>query len=142
MGYKSFLRSVQAEARRQERAAKRRQRELERRQKEAHKMAELERARLEVEEYENYLEVVTSIHKDCGRSWNWNAIKGRPAPRRPKREFFTKNEDEARKASAEYSPSRKDKILRRAENRRNELLANIEESIAKDEQEFNYAESE
>ena len=56
MGYKSVLRSVAAAQRRSEREARRRQREFARKQKQVAKMQELERARFEVEQYENYIE--------------------------------------------------------------------------------------
>lgn len=51
-----------------------RQRELERQAKEMVKLSALEQARLEVETYENSLEVLLSIHKEQSNPWDWMAL--------------------------------------------------------------------
>ena len=61
MGWKGTIRSINAAIREAERESKRRQRELERQRKECEKLAALERAELEVAEYENYIERLTTI---------------------------------------------------------------------------------
>jgi len=61
-------------ARESDRAARRRQRELQSQYKEALKRNALRAAQLEVEEYENQIEVVTSVHKQCGPTWDWEAV--------------------------------------------------------------------
>lgn len=83
MGVKGFIRAVQADIRRAERAARRRQRELERQQKEYAKMQELARAKFEVERYENRIEVLMSVHKDCGIAWDWQKLRNSNPPKKP-----------------------------------------------------------
>ena len=56
------------------REAKRVQREIERKQKEIDRLNELQRAALEVQAYENYINRLQSIHKDCADVHNWLEI--------------------------------------------------------------------
>ena len=58
MGYKANIRAIQAVERRQQRDAQKRMRELERQAKEQAKLSEIEQARLEVETFENRLEML------------------------------------------------------------------------------------
>jgi hypothetical protein len=83
MGYRGFIRAVQADIRRAEREARRRQRELERQQKEYEKMQELAQARFEVDRYENQIEVLLSVHKECGTAWDWQKLKNSSPPKKP-----------------------------------------------------------
>ena len=83
MGWKGTLRSISAAQRRSEREALRRQRELERQQKQLEKMQELERASYEVQVYENYIEILATIQKDCSDPWNWESIQLLPPPDEP-----------------------------------------------------------
>lgn len=63
-----------AAERRQEREAQKHQRELERRAKDQAKLSALEQARLEVETHENQLEVLLSVHKQQGETWDWFSL--------------------------------------------------------------------
>lgn len=65
---------MEAAQRRQQRDAQKRQRELERQSKEQIKRSAIEEARLEVETYENKLEVLLSVHKQQGEVWDWVAL--------------------------------------------------------------------
>jgi hypothetical protein len=136
MGYKSVLRSMAAEARRQEREAKRKQHEIERQRKNLEKMQDLERSRFEVLEYENYIEVITSVHRECGSSWDWRDVHNRPEPREPQRQSFTDRETRARRAFAEYTPGRADRLMRRVDSRRKELAIAIESAKTQDDDDF------
>jgi hypothetical protein len=81
MGYKATIRAIEAAQRRQQREAQRRFRELERQAKEQAKLSAIERARLEVETFDNQLEVLLSVHKEQGETWDWTAIAASlPAP--------------------------------------------------------------
>jgi len=60
--------------RRQEREARKRQRELEREAKEHAKLSAIEQARLEVETYENRVEMLLSVQKEQGEFWDWPAL--------------------------------------------------------------------
>lgn len=68
------IRRREAAVRREEREEKKRQRELERRRKEQAKLSALDQARLEVESYENELEVLLSVHRDQSEPVDWRAF--------------------------------------------------------------------
>ncbi len=65
--YKRF----EAARKREERAALKRQRELERALKEQAKRSALEQAKLEVEAFENSIDVLLSVHKDVSAPFDW-----------------------------------------------------------------------
>ena len=74
MGYQAIVRAAAATERRQQRDAKKRQRELERQSKEMAKLSALEQARLEVDTFENNLEVLLSVHKEQTAPMDWIGI--------------------------------------------------------------------
>lgn len=85
MGWKGTLRTLQAASRQAERNAQRRQRELEKRRKEYAKMEALEQAAYEVEVYDNYIEVLLSVHRECSEQVDWASYLTRPEPGEPER---------------------------------------------------------
>ncbi|MFA6293439.1 MAG: hypothetical protein WC637_16765, partial [Victivallales bacterium] len=87
MTWNASTRSIEAEERRQQREAKKRQRELERLTKEMAKLSALEQARLEVETYENSLDVILSVHKEQSTSWNWSKLAATLPPELPHRQM-------------------------------------------------------
>lgn len=137
MGWKGTLRSIAAAQRRAEREAKRRQRELERRRKELEKMREIEQAAYEVQVFENYIDVLASIHKDCSESWDWDSIRSSPPPSKP--ENINKNENKARKEYEEFKPRLMDKIFGRVESKKRELKSAIYQGAQDDEDLFREA---
>jgi hypothetical protein len=88
MGYKGTLRAMEAAERRQQRDAQKRQRELERQAKEMTKMSQAEQARLEVETFENGLDVLLSVHKEQGEIWDWIALASALPPPPPQKLTF------------------------------------------------------
>lgn len=140
--FKGFVRAVQADARRGERAAKRKQRELENRRKQIAKMAELEQAAYEVELFENHLDVLTSIHADCGPEWDWKRVKSTLPPLKPQRENFSEHESKAQLLLDSFSPSFSDKLLRKADAKRAELQSAVEAAKRKDSDAFRQAAEE
>lgn len=78
---------LEAALRRETRAALRRQKELQRQQRELAKASELDHARLAVEAYENDVEVLLSVHKECApnRDWDQMAAALEPFPPRKSR---------------------------------------------------------
>lgn len=74
---------VRTALRRQERGARKHQRELERQAKEQAKLSAIEQARLEVETYENSVEMLLSIHKEQGQTWDWIKLAVLPTPLSP-----------------------------------------------------------
>ena len=81
----NYYQSIMAAERRQEREAQKHQRELERRAKDQAKLSALEQARLEVETHENQLEVILSVHKQQGETWDWFALMADLCPVPPKK---------------------------------------------------------
>src|SRR5438034_3842883 len=79
------LRRAGAAERRSEREAKRRQREIERQMKEQAKLSALEQARLEVEAYENQIELLLFIHKVRSAGIDWRALACQLPPHDPPR---------------------------------------------------------
>lgn len=73
MNWSTTLKRVEVHQRREERTAKKRQRELEKLLKEQAKLSALEQARLEVEAFENKLEVLLSVHRDVSPTVDWLA---------------------------------------------------------------------
>jgi hypothetical protein len=118
MGWRGVLRSLQAEPRK-EGAAHRKQRELERQSQQLTAMAAQERAAHEVAAYETHLELLLSIHKECGPAIDWNTVhKARP-PLKPVLEH--RRAALARLAFQTYKPSLLAKWLRRAQPKVYEL---------------------
>lgn len=124
MGWKGTLRSVRAAYRAAERDARRRQRELERRQKEYERMQELERAAYEVERHENYIQVLLSVHSECGPPVDWEAMVSVEAPQEPER--VSEAEDEALRKESQYKAGFLDRLLKREQARRASLETEVE----------------
>jgi hypothetical protein len=72
--------SWEAFRRRSEREALKRERALEKQAKEQAKLSAIEQARLEVETFDNHIEILLSIHKDCAEPWDWLAIATKLPP--------------------------------------------------------------
>jgi hypothetical protein len=134
MGWKGTLRSIEAAGRRAEREAQRRRRELERQRKQLERMQELERAAYEVEVYENHIDLLLSVHKECSNPWNWKAIKSAAPPREPERTHS--HEESAQAALDGFKPSLLDKMLKRVDSKRDELAKAVEEAKKIDEREY------
>jgi len=137
MGWKGTMRSLAAAQRRAEREAKRRQRELERQRKQLDKMQELEQAAYEVQVYENYVDLLQSVHKESSDIWDWEAIGCSQPPDQPAR--GRRHEEAARAKLDGFKPGLFDKMLSRTESKREELVAAVEEARQADEQEYQEA---
>lgn len=123
MGWKGTVRSLQASARRAERNAHRRQRELEKQQKEYAKMEALEQAAYEVEVYENHIDILLSMHKECADSVNWNLIRSAPEPMEPANDHSL--EQAAVHASEVYRPNFWARLFKLERRQREALIAKI-----------------
>lgn len=109
MSWRQLARAIAADGRRRqrqaasaEREAMRRHRELAKHEQEVAKYTEQARARHEAEQFANYLELLVSVHKDCGPAWNWPAIAQEQPPAHPVR--TPQNEAAAGAALANYKP--------------------------------------
>lgn len=131
MGWKGTVRSVRATVRAAERGAKRRQRELELEQKQFQKMQELEQAAYEVDVYENYIDVIQSMHKECSPRVDWNKVALLQPPRKPVK--TTNTEKDAQLKLDNYKPGIIDRLFKREEKKRQILSQKVEEAIKSDE---------
>src|SRR5262245_12570438 len=109
MGWRGILRDIQAASRRAEREAYRRHRSLEKQRQQYERMQEFERVRYEVELHENKIELLTSVHKECGTEWDWAGIRSAQPPVVPVRSYD--HEQRARRALARYTPSIWDRLF-------------------------------
>ena len=130
MGWKGAVRSMGAAVRAAERDAKRRQRELEKQRKQVAKMQELEQAAYEVEVYENHIDIIQSIHKECSVPVNWKSISLSKKPSAPKLE--NNKEADAQFVLDNYKPGLIDWLLKRQETKKKRLLQKIVEAIELD----------
>ena len=117
---------MEAAQRRQQRDSQRRMRELERQAKEQAKLSTIEQARLEVETFENQLDVLLSVHKEQGETWDWTAIAASLPPPCPQRN--SRNEQRAKQSAA---------VLPAHQRETSQVL--IEQARLQDEEEFQRA---
>lgn len=122
------------------RSAEVRRRELAAYQREQRKLEELEQARYEVELYENRIEVITSVHKECSEPIDWENIRSSSPP------FafgeIGQNESKALEKLNNYKPSWRDKLFERVEARKAALQKEIEEAKKLDIHEYQEWEKE
>ncbi len=144
MGWKSTLRSLEAASRRaareRERDARRRQRELAKLQKEMAKADAQRRAQLEVRQYENTVELLTSLQRDCGDVVDWRAVAASTAPEAPSRS--DQHERTAQEALDAYQPGFFARLFGGDKKRRDELEIDIELGRQMDKEAFDRATAE
>jgi hypothetical protein len=138
--WRGTLRSINSAANAAQRAAVRRQRELERQQKQAARMAEQQRAAYDVAVFENAIEVLVSVHKQRSERIDWQQLAELDPPTSPER--LTQHADAARAALDGYVPRGLDKFGTRAERKRADLAAAVEQAQAQDEAAFQSASSD
>jgi hypothetical protein len=123
-----------AAARRAERDAVRRQKELARQRQRYEKMALLEQAEWDAQEYASHVDVLRSLHRDCGPGWDWRGIAGAPPPVEPARQDT--NVARATLALEAFRPTILDRILGRTERKQAELRASIDHARELDAREY------
>jgi hypothetical protein len=124
MGWRGFVRSINAANRRAERAAASRHRVLVQQQAQASRMAAQALAAYTVELQETWIETLTSLHKDVSFLYDWAAIVAAPPPPQPVDPRT--NEQAATRAAAAYVPNALDRMLGREAPRRQELASAID----------------
>jgi tellurite resistance protein len=137
MSWKGTIRAIQAAERRTQRDAQRRFRELQRQAKEQAKLSVLQRARLEVETYENRIDVLLSVHKEQGEQWDWNQVLLTPPPLEPVRTYRWQTDVENRRAS--YVPGFFDKLFGKEKKQIAAFESEAHAAEVRDEQEFQAA---
>lgn len=98
------------------------------------KEQELERAKYEVELFENQCELVKSIHKECDDEVDWESIVSSNPPFElgevgPK-------EQEATRKLKQYNPSFFDRLLKKDRKKKEELQQKIEEAREEDKKDY------
>src|SRR5688572_11021465 len=119
MGWRGTLRAIAAAQRAAERESIRRQKALLQAAKHQAKLDALNQAQLECDEYENWIDRITSIHQDCGTHWNWREIAATAAPNPPV--YSNALESRAVKDEKTYRAGWWDRLFRREEKRRAQL---------------------
>jgi hypothetical protein len=113
-----------------EREHQRRRRELLRQQQIADKLEVAQRAAHEVAVYENYIQVLRSVHKECSNPWNWEAIQKTAEPTEPI--YSHRLERVQRQREEHHQPNWLDKIVGRASAKIEAIQARIEEATRAD----------
>lgn len=134
MGWKGAIRSIGAAARAADRNAKRQQRELDRQQKQYEKMEALEQAAHEVEVYKNYIDLIQSVHLECGSEVNWENISLSKKPIKPTNKKM--DETAAKEKESAYKPNLFDKLFKKEQTKRQELVSLVLKAQENDEVEY------
>lgn len=132
--FKGVMRSYGAAVRRMEREQQRQAREASRRFKEQQKLQEIENAQQAVLDWENYVETLQSVHKNCTEPIDWAQIENTPKPIEPVLE--AKNEIKAQNKLDHFKPSFFDNIFGSTQKKINRLLEQVELAKGKDQKEF------
>ena len=87
-------------------------------------MEALEQAAHEVDVYENYLEVLLSMHKECGEEVNWRQMRSKPEPTAPQLSDLL--EKAAFEKYARYSPNFWGRLLKLETRQLAALMSKVE----------------
>jgi hypothetical protein len=131
---KGAMRSYGAVVRRIERDQQRNAREAAKRFKEQQKFIEFENAKQAVFDWENYVNMIQSVHKNCTDLIDWNQIKNSPKPEKPI--LKSNNENRAKIKLDTYKPSFLDKLFRSTEKKISKLKEGIEKGKLLDKEAF------
>ncbi|KMY49608.1 DUF4236 domain-containing protein [Peribacillus loiseleuriae] len=115
-------------------AAQQNRQQLLRQQKEIAKQEELQRARYEVEMYENKIELIHSIHKECDDIFDWQEIASSTHPNQFNQQG--KHEIEAREKLNTFKPSFIQKILKTNDKAEQKLRIEVEKAKELDQKEY------
>ncbi|MDM1402171.1 hypothetical protein HX033_15980 [Myroides odoratimimus] len=118
-----FIRSYGAAVRRSERDQQRRNREAAKKFKEQQKQLEFQNVAQAVSEWNNYVQILKSVHKEASEKIDWIKIKNEPRPTEPI--YINKNEIEAKQRLASFKPNLLDKIF----GSTNKKIKNLESQI-------------
>ncbi|WP_075342366.1 hypothetical protein [Tenacibaculum agarivorans] len=127
---KGVMRSYGATVRRMEREQQRKAREAAKRFKEQQRLQSIEDARQAVKDYNNYVDTLQSLHKNCTEFVDWNQIKSQPKPSIPI--VSKENENIAKSKLENFKPSFFDKIFGLTNKKIIRLKNTISSAIEKD----------
>ncbi|MBL8994295.1 MAG: hypothetical protein JNM63_13215, partial [Spirochaetia bacterium] len=134
MGWRGTVRLIGSVVRQAEIANRREARYRERVAKLQSKLEEIERAKLEFEEYEEYINNLISIHKECGEGIAWDELAAAIEPVTPNRK--PEQEQKAIEKFEKYKPNFIDRIFKLEEKKRQKLKNKIPEAKLKDDAHF------
>jgi len=123
-----------ADKHRQERKERKKQKELEIALKGIDKMDDPEKVALEVELYQNRIELLKSVHMECGLNWDWEKIKSTEPPAKPKKS--NKNKKIAQKQVDNYKPGLVQKIFKKPSSKQTDLFVLLNNAKIKDEDKY------
>ena len=109
-------------------------RQLQAQQKQLRKEQEMELAQYEVAVYENQLELIQSIHKECDEDVEWQSIRNSQPPFQ-QGEVGPK-EVEARRNRENYKPTFFERLFKKEEKTYNQLSEQIQKAKIEDEQAY------
>lgn len=132
--FRSVLRTMEASAKRAQREAVRNQRALVKQQNQLDKLREQERAAYEVELYENELEILQSMHKDCSDKIDWLEVSEMDSPFEPVRQDGY--ELSAKEKLNNYKPKFFEKLFNKVDKIKYSLKEEIENAKLKDDETF------
>ncbi|WP_316799058.1 hypothetical protein [Pedobacter frigidisoli] len=136
----SFIRSANASYKRAARANARQERERAKQHQQLLKEQLKSDNISAVKTYNEYVNMLVSIHKSCAQIINWNNLSCEPEPTKPKK---TKKYEELAAVTLHlYKPSLLDKLFGAESKKRTKLKNAIEHAIQKDLSIFNNAVSE
>jgi hypothetical protein len=133
--FRGFIRTAGAYARRAEREQQRRVRETTKKFKEQQKNEQIHNGQKAVIEWNNYVEMIQSLHKDCSEEINWQDILNIPRPIEPT--IYSKNEDLALLKLQNFKPNFFHKFLNLTQKRIDRLERAIVDAKNKDNEEYN-----
>ncbi|SKC77636.1 hypothetical protein [Ohtaekwangia koreensis] len=137
MTVKGFIRSYGAAVRSAERDQQRRMREAAKFYRLQAKAREINDVTDAVAQYEDYIEVLQSVHKDCSDYIDWDSIMNEPPPPQPIRN--SKNEDEATLILASFQPSLFDRLFGLAKDKVKKYRDAVEYAKGMDEKKYQSA---
>ncbi|MGO5051209.1 DUF4236 domain-containing protein [Lachnospiraceae bacterium LCP25S3_G4] len=111
------------------------QRAMIQQQKQEQKLAELEANALDVEEYENYIDLIKNVHRECESMVDWISINTAPAPF--EKELIGPSEKNALQEYNNFSPTFFEKLFKQnGAERKAKLGKEILEAKSKDEESY------
>ena len=131
---KGAIRSYGATVRRIEREQQRQAREAAKKFKEQQKLKEIQNAQQAVSDWENYVETIQSLHKNCTEPVDWKQIENTTKPNEPVLE--SKNEIIAQNKVDNFKPSFLDKLFGSTQKKVNRLNNLLDQAKLKDKKEY------
>jgi len=131
---KKFIRSYAAAINRAEKEQQRTAREAAKRFKKQQKEEAISNASEAVNNYNYYVDLIQTLHKNCTDRVDWDQIISTPMPDEPRKEIL--NEERALQNLNGYKPSLIEKIFGASKKKVNILKELIEDAKRKDENEF------